>query len=180
MYFVFTIELNLLLSCFGLSALYTRIYRDGWQPAGPASLKYGRGQLGSIRVKKSPPSPFPFLLYIYSTYEHNVTDEAWWEFRRLIYCTGKWECHKICWKLFFFMILTPWAPDKQAKYFCWKILFRYSNLSSKIWLSAVLSCAAFFLKLAFKKLSQNVVFFWKSSYKKFLFSFKARWKYCIL
>ena len=61
MYFVFTWELNLLLSCFGLSALNSaHILKQLTQPAGLAFLNsgtgmvlynstvYGRGHLGSI------------------------------------------------------------------------------------------------------------------------------------
>ena len=56
------------ISSFGLSAQYLRnahILKQLTQPACPASPKYGRGQLGSIWGKKSLPSPFPFLLYLF-------------------------------------------------------------------------------------------------------------------
>ena len=67
MYFVFTIELNLLLSCFGLSALYST-YIETVDPARRPSIPQVRQ--GSVRFNSSeeepPPSPFPFLLYTYS------------------------------------------------------------------------------------------------------------------
>ena len=70
---VFTIELNHLLPCFGLSALYLRKYvlKQLNQPAVLASLnsdtgtvilgRYGRGQLGSIRLKTSQLPAISFL-----------------------------------------------------------------------------------------------------------------------
>ena len=88
MYFVFTIvELNLLLPCFGLWALYLRIYwkSETVDPApGLAHLKYGRGSfVGSIWGRKSLPSPFPFLLYTYSRVEWYST---YWDFWKRAQC----------------------------------------------------------------------------------------------
>ena len=63
MYFVFTIVLNLLHALFwALGIVLAHILKQLTQPVGPASLKYGRGQLhvGSISGKKSLPPPlFP-------------------------------------------------------------------------------------------------------------------------
>ena len=55
MYFVF----------WALGTVLAHILKLLTQPACPASPKYGRGQLGSIWGKKSLPSPFPFLLYLF-------------------------------------------------------------------------------------------------------------------
>ena len=46
MYFVFTIELKLLFWALGI--VLAHILKQLTQPAGPVSLKYGRGELGSI------------------------------------------------------------------------------------------------------------------------------------
>ena len=72
--FVFTWELNLLLSCFGLSALYMRLYCNSWPciPPGPASLNHGTGtvlnasgKLGSTWQKTCRPSPFSHLAFLF-------------------------------------------------------------------------------------------------------------------
>ena len=68
-YFVFTIELNLLLTCFVLSALYVLAqcaYTETVDPARRPSIPQVRQ--GSVRfnLKEEEPPPFPFLLYTYS------------------------------------------------------------------------------------------------------------------
>ena len=50
-----------------LGIVLVHILKQLTQPAGPASLKFGRGQLGSIRRKKSFPLPFS-LLAVYLFY----------------------------------------------------------------------------------------------------------------
>ena len=70
MLIIFTIELNILPPCFELSALYLRICCNRW-PSPPAwhpstlvlawYCTYGRGQLGSIRLKTSRLPDFSFL-----------------------------------------------------------------------------------------------------------------------
>ena len=89
MYFVFTWEFNLLLSCFGLLALHVLgAYTETVdQPAGLASLNsgtgtvlYGRGQLGSIWVKTSrlPVLSDLAVLFIYE-YKYNfIWPEKTW------------------------------------------------------------------------------------------------------
>ena len=61
-------ELKILLSCFGLSALYSRIYCNRW-PSPPAwhpstTVKYGIGKLSLIWQKKCRPLPFSHLAVI--------------------------------------------------------------------------------------------------------------------
>ena len=70
MYFVFTIELNLLLSCFGLSALYTRIYRNSW-PSPPAQHPSSTAGVSSIEWRRASPLPFS-LLAVYLFYAWRV------------------------------------------------------------------------------------------------------------
>ena len=51
-----------------LGIVLAHILKELTQQAGPASLKYGRGQLGSIWGKKSLPPSFPFIA-VYLLYD---------------------------------------------------------------------------------------------------------------
>ena len=61
MYFIFTIELNLLLSCFGLSALYTRIDRNSW-PSPPAQHSSSTAGVSKIQFEGRRAAPLLFSL----------------------------------------------------------------------------------------------------------------------
>ena len=58
-YFVFTIELNLLLPCFGLSALYLRIYWNSW-PSPPAQHPLSTAGVSKVHFegRRGPPPLF--------------------------------------------------------------------------------------------------------------------------
>ena len=74
MYFVFTIELNLLLPCFGLSALYLRIYWNSW-PSPPRRPSIPQVRQGSVRFNSNEeePPPLPFsLLAVYLFYDDRI------------------------------------------------------------------------------------------------------------
>ena len=70
-------ELNLLLSCFGILAMYSRIYWNSWPSlqAWHPSTVYGRGQLGSIWLKTSWLPAFSDLaiLFIYGVHSTHYT-----------------------------------------------------------------------------------------------------------
>ena len=75
MYFVFTIELNLLLPCFGLSALHLRIKWNSW-PSPPAQHPSSMAGVSNVQFeggRAAPPLPFSlFAVLIPCVYSRNM------------------------------------------------------------------------------------------------------------
>ena len=105
MYFVFTIELNLLCPVLG-SRHCTRAYIETVDPARRSSMSQVRqGSVGFNSSEEEPPtSPFPFLLYTYSMVlaQHALYDSM---------LTG--QCHKI-FNIYFCLFKTHYQGE-QAK-----------------------------------------------------------------
>ena len=112
MLIVFTIELNLFLPCFGLSALYCAYTAIGDLARWP--VMYGRGQLGSIRLKTSRLLPFPFLLYLFYDVQLSM-----YQLTLIYMAAGLHDTHSFEWPFFF-------------KFLCTKIVKQFLFLSQSI------------------------------------------------
>ena len=67
MQFAFTIEFNLLLPCFGLLALYMRIYCNSW-PSPPAQYPSSTAGVSKVQFEGRRATPLPFFLLAVTYY----------------------------------------------------------------------------------------------------------------
>ena len=117
-YFVFIIELNLLLPSFGLSALYLRILWNSW-PSPPAHHQWSTAGVSKVQFEGRRALPLPFsLLAVYLFYVYSSQKLIPYSKDKIDWChffLKKRQFHKTFQHCFFVCLKLIWILDSLSK-----------------------------------------------------------------